>query len=149
MAARVVPLQHRRHHGRRHTSVPWQPVTPGVSPAQFAAIWSADEVPGWRSVGTVSELTFQLESAEPIYQDCRPAITGPLEWSVTFTLVAGDIAAALGFWRDSGSLYYHPPSGVHPGIRRRCPVCNPHGNPSRLPIDGHAYARRRAARKRR
>jgi hypothetical protein len=33
--------------------------------------------------------------------------------------------------------------------RRRCPVCNPAGNPPPLPVDGHAYARRRRTRSQR
>lgn len=44
------------------------------------------------------------------------------------------------------------PRTVTPHVRRhlaRCRTCNPAGNRQPLPIDGHAYARRRRARTRR
>jgi hypothetical protein len=80
----------------------------------------------------------------------RETVTGPQEWTVFFDRdeISTQIAEAFGFTWKRGQIHYHR-ADASPRARRRCPLCNPRTGPRKLPIDGHAYARRRAARKRR
>ena len=51
----------------------------------------------------------------------------------------------------AASKFLHALRAAHPHIphnKARCAICSPRANPAPLCIDGHAYARRRKARKR-
>jgi hypothetical protein len=126
--------------------------------ARFTALFIGGTSGDWVPVGTAVAMSLEWEPSRDVLPGngySRSSLVGPLEWNATVTIMMQaecreQIAAAFGFSWEKGALHYHPSAFLASRAdRHHCPLCNPHGNPRRLPINGREYARRRAARKKR
>jgi hypothetical protein len=118
----------------------------GFSPVQFAALWAGSGSGEWTPIGTATELSVQWEPLPDRTSSPYETVLGPQEYTFRLSLPS-QIADAFGFWW-SEALHYHG-AEAPARVTRHCPLCHPRGYVPRLCIDGHAYSRRRAARKKR